>query len=83
MAQHKVDPAVMASLWERVKASLEHPVHLFVNVGIKASKGKTKKETEREVWLEVVRAAFEEGARIGYDMGMTVAGASAPKEDSK
>ncbi len=79
--KHQVDPGVLSALWERVKNAIEGPIHMFVNVGIKPDKkkGLSKKQTEIEVWATVARTAFEEGVRVGYDMGMTVAGAPDPK----
>lgn len=72
MFQHKVDPEVMKSLWERVRGATLHPVILFVERGIAAVRGRPKRDVEIEAWTDVVKCVFEEGVRIGYDMGITV-----------
>jgi len=69
---HKVDKQVMGALWERVKESLVAPVRLFVNMGIKADKGETKKKTEYKVWMGLIEAAYKEGVAHGYTMACDV-----------
>lgn len=81
MSKHHVDPEVMKSLWDRVKDAIAHPVHLFVELGVKPDKrikGETKKDAEIKVWMEVARTAFTEGVAMGYDMGCVVSGAPDP-----
>jgi hypothetical protein len=80
MKKHIVAPDVLAGLWERLKSEVEAPIAMFVRNGIKPIRGEQKKTAEFKVWSEVARVAFEEGVRIGYDMGMVVAGAPDPKD---
>lgn len=77
--KHKVAPTSMDTLWELVKKQLEHPVAMFVQNGIKPRRGEKKKDAEMIVWMEVVKTAFASGVELGYDMGMTVAGAPDPE----
>jgi len=69
---HKVDPKVMAALWDHAKGAITNAVRMFVDAGIKSRRGEKKKDAEELVWTEVAKSAFASGVDLGYDMGCTV-----------
>jgi hypothetical protein len=70
----KPDAEISAKLWEGVRPECERTISMFINNGVKADRGKTKKETLIDVLVQITKSAYIQGLDRGYDMGFKVYG---------